>query len=61
MLGLTRSVSAIESKLIPVVSGSINTIGDGITMLCELVTPLVSSISKMVSLTSGNGMLVRTK
>lgn len=61
MLGLTRSVSAIESKLIPVVSGSINTIGDGIATLCELVTPLVSSISKIVSLTSGNGMLVRTK
>ncbi|WP_036033683.1 hypothetical protein [Leptospira noguchii] len=61
MLGLTRSVSAIESKLIPVVSGSINTIGDGITTLCELVTPLVNSISKLVSLTSGNGMLIRTK
>ncbi|EMO66454.1 hypothetical protein LEP1GSC132_2477 [Leptospira kirschneri str. 200803703] len=61
MLGLTRSVSAIESKLIPVVSGSINTIGDGITTLCELVTPLVNSISKIVSLTSGNGMLIRTK
>ncbi|TGM04863.1 hypothetical protein EHQ76_07415 [Leptospira barantonii] len=61
MLKLTGTVQNIEKTLIPVVSTGITGLITGIEKLCELAGPMTDGISKLMSLTSPSGILVRPK
>ncbi|PJZ29102.1 hypothetical protein [Leptospira kmetyi] len=61
MLKLTTTVQNIEKTLLPVVSTSINGAVAGIEKMCEYGGVLIEGFSKLISLFSPSGLLVRPK